>query len=150
MAKPNEFTLDDALDIAKKYHLSGNITLADRTYKDILKTYPEHFQCLHYLGILAYQRNAINDSVNYLQRAIEIDDSNAETFNAYAVVLELSGKMDMALQQWEKAIKLNPDFADAFSNYGNALWKKGDIKAAQKACEDALKINPEYLSLIHI
>ena len=82
MAKPNEFTLDDALDIAKKHHINGNITLADRTYKDILKTYPDHFKCLHYLGILAYQRNAVDESAQYLKRAIEVDDSNAETYNA--------------------------------------------------------------------
>jgi tetratricopeptide (TPR) repeat protein len=144
MAKPNEFTLDDALDIAKKHHINGNITLADRTYKDILKTYPDHFKCLHYLGILAYQRNAVDESAQYLKRAIEVDDSNAETYNAYAVVLELTGNMTMALKMWEKAITLDPEFPDAYSNYGNALWKKGDFKAAQEACEKAIAINPQY------
>ncbi len=144
MAKPNEVTLEKALSIAKEQHQAGNLTLADRTYRDIINTYPEDFTSLHYLGIIAYQRGEPKEGVDYLKRAIAINENNPETWNAYAVMLELTGQVDDAIASWNTALKLKPEYPDAFSNLGNALYKCGRYKEAQDACERALKTKPDF------
>ena len=144
MQQENEVTLESALEIAKDYHLNGNLKAAEITYNDILNAFPDDFSSLHYLGILAYQRDAPKEGLVFLKKALEINDTNAETFNAYAVTLEITGQLDAALEQWQKALEINPNFVDALSNYGNALWKNKEFGKAQEACEKALEINPDF------
>lgn len=144
MVKSNEVTLEDALSIAKKHHQRGNLTLADRTYRDILNIYPENFTSLHFLGIIAYQRGAIKEGVDFMHKAISVNDNNPESWNAYAVMLELTGQIEKALESWEKALDLKPEYPDALSNFGNALWKTQDYKKAQQMCEKALEIKPDF------
>jgi hypothetical protein len=38
-----EVTLDEALALAQGHHEAGNLVIADRTYKDILRAVPDHF-----------------------------------------------------------------------------------------------------------
>lgn len=144
MTKTNEVTLDKALSIAKEQHQAGNLTLADRTYKDIIKVHPDNFTSLHYLGIIAYQRGEPKEGVKFLSQAININADKPETWNAYAVMLELTGEMDKAIDAWNKALELRPDYPDALSNLGNALYKCQEYKKAQEACEKALKLKPDF------
>ena len=144
MAKMNEVTLDEALSLAKKHHENGNLTLADRVYQDILNSDPEHFFSLHYLGIIAYQRGAPDEGVNYLKKAININEDNPETWNAYGVMLEMTGNVEQAYEAWEKALKIKPKYPDALSNYANACWKENNFKKAQEFCERAIETNPNF------
>lgn len=151
MQKQNEVTLESALAIAKQHHKSGNLTLADRTYRDIIKTYPEDFTSLHYLGIIAYQRGALKEGVVFLQQAINVNANNPDTWNAYSVMLEIIGQQEKAIEGWEKALSLKPEFPDALSNYGNAMWKMNNFEKARELCDRALKVNPEHTpSLVNL
>jgi Tfp pilus assembly protein PilF len=57
--------LEEALSIAAQYHRQGNLIVADRTYRDILKAVPDHFDALHYLAIICYQRGPRGRSRRY-------------------------------------------------------------------------------------
>ena len=43
-----QVTLDEAYKIAQKYHQAGNLTLAERTYRDILSAVPDDFTALYF------------------------------------------------------------------------------------------------------
>ena len=148
MAKETKVTLEDALNLAKEHHLSGNLTLAERTYKDVLAVYPEDFVSLHYLAVISYQKNAYDDGITFMKRALEINENDAPSWNILAVMLELVGQIDSAIRAWEKAIKINPDYVDALSNYAHASWKMGDFEKTEDLCNHALKIQPDYFPAI--
>ena len=144
MAKNNEVTLEKALSMAKQQHQTGNLTLADKTYRDIIKIYPNNFTSLHFLGIIAYQRGVPKEGVSFMRQAINVNADNHETWNAYAVMLELTGEVGQAFEAWESALKIKPDYQEALSNYANALWKMKDYKKAQEICEHALEIQDDF------
>ena len=146
MAKINEVTLEEALELAKKHHQNGNLTLAERVYKDIVNTHPNHFLCFHYLGILAYQRGAHDEGVEHLSQAVNLNQDNPETWNAYGIMLELTNNINEAFKAWDKALELRPQYPDALSNYANACWKLKKFEQARDFCERAIKCDPNYAS----
>lgn len=144
MSKSNEVTLDEALAIAQRHHQSGNLTLADRTYRDIINVLPEEFTSLHYLGIIAYQQGNPNEGAEFMARAVAVREDNPETWNAYGVMLDQIGQSAEALKKWEKALELRPDYPEALSNMGNCYWHLGHFEDAEKACRKATEIKPDY------
>lgn len=144
MTKPNEVTLEEALSIAKKHHQANNLTLADRTYRDILKIFPQEPTSLHYLAIIAYQRGNIEESLSLIEQAAAANKESAEVWNIYGVVLARLNKKEEALEKWEQALALKPDYHEVYSNIGNALWELGRDKESQKACEKAVEIKPDF------
>jgi tetratricopeptide (TPR) repeat protein len=145
MTKQNQVTLQEALAIAQKHHQVGNLTLAERTYKDILQTVPDNFQSLHFLGIICYQAGKPEEGLEFTKKAIAINDEQADTWNAYGVMLAQVGNYEEALGKWEKAIEIKPDFFEAYSNMGNALWELGRFEESKKACEKAVELAPEFV-----
>ena len=103
MSNTNQVTLEDALTIAKEHHQSGNLTLADTTYRDILKVLPNEFNSLHYLAVIAYQRGNPDEGIEFIQQAITVKDDFADSWNAYAVMLAQVGKGEEAVKKWLKA-----------------------------------------------
>ncbi len=144
MSTQNQVSLDEALSIAQKHHKSGNLTLADRTYRDIINVLPEDFTSLHYLGIIAHQRGNLQEGVDFMARAVAVQDDKAETWNAYAVMLSQVGRKEKAIETWEKAIQLQPNYPDALSNLGNVFWELGRFEDAQDSCEKAIGLAPDF------
>lgn len=144
MSNAKQVTLEEALAIAQQHHESGNLTLADRTYRDILAVVPDDFTSLHYLGIISYQRGNPQEGVELMKKAIAVHDGLADSWNAYAVMLAQLGNNDTAIEKWEKALELKPDYPEALSNMGNALWELGRFEEARKACQKAVDIKPEH------
>jgi murein DD-endopeptidase MepM/ murein hydrolase activator NlpD len=58
--------------------------------------------------------------------------------------LNLSGRYDRALQDFDRAIALEPDFEQAFRSKGDAYRRKGLIKQAIAAFDRAIRIKPDY------
>lgn len=144
MVTDNQVSLEDALEIAKKQHQAGNLTLADRTYRDIIKVLPEDFTSLHYLGVIAFQRGNPAEGVEFMEKAIAVQDDNPDSWNAYAIMLAQIGRRQEAIKKWEKALELKPDFPDALSNMGNTLWELGRFEEAKDKCEQAIKLQPDF------
>ena len=145
MKNTNEVPLEDALSIAQHHHVTGNLTLADRTYRDILKVVPDNYTSLHYLGVLAYQRGAPEEGLDFIKKAVKIESDKHESWNIYAVMLAQIGEKEKALEIWEKALDLKPDFVEALSNVGHALWELGRNEEARETCEKAIKANPRFI-----
>jgi murein DD-endopeptidase MepM/ murein hydrolase activator NlpD len=58
--------------------------------------------------------------------------------------LNLSGRYDRALADFDKAIAIEPDFEQAFRSKGDAFRRKGMIKQAIAEFDRAIKIKPDY------
>ncbi|MCM2343243.1 MAG: tetratricopeptide repeat protein [Alphaproteobacteria bacterium] len=148
MPLSNEVPLEDALQIAAGYHRQNNLVLADRTYRDILKAAPDHFDALHNLAIICYQRGRLDEAARVITHAYEAGgrESTAPRFwNNYAVMMAETGSADKALSGWERAIELDPTFVDALSSKANALWALGRYEEAETLCRRALAIQPAML-----
>lgn len=138
-----QVTLEDALELARDHHDSGNIVIAERTYRDILKAYPKHFPSNMFLGILLFQSGNVEEALKYLQEAVEVSSDNKGAWNNYGGVLAGIGRFEDAIGAFDKALAIDPDFTDALSNKSYALWKCGKNSEAEAVARHALEINPE-------
>lgn len=144
MSNQAQVSLEDALEMAKQYHQSGNLTLADRTYRDILKAVPEEFNSLHYLSIICFQTGKPQEGLEFIEKAVNINDENADSWNAYGAMLAQVGKHEEAVEKFNKAVELDPNFHETLSNLGNSLWELGRFEEAKEVCQKAVDINPEF------
>ena len=63
---------------ARRLHESGDLTEAERLYIDILRGDRLHFDALHMLGMLYYQRGALDRALACLRAALQIDAVHAD------------------------------------------------------------------------
>jgi tetratricopeptide (TPR) repeat protein len=144
MPPDNQVTLDQALELARRHHQSGNLVLADRTYRDILNAVPGHYPTVHYLGIVLYQRGNLPEALSLLERAVKIAPKDAQCWSNYAAMLSESHRVDEAIKAWNKAIRLDPTLASAYSSMGNIEWQRGHFKRAEELCRKAIALEPRH------
>ena len=74
-----------------------------------------------------------------LKAAVEIDDSSAEVYEAYALVYQSTGEFELAEQNFERAIRLDRDFSRARNNYAAFLYSQERYREAEVQLEEVIK-----------
>jgi tetratricopeptide (TPR) repeat protein len=144
MSNPQEVPLEDAHKVAEKLLAQGNWTLAERTFRDILQAVPDDFKSHHFIGILSYQSGRMNESLSFLQKAVQINDNSPDTWNAYGAVLGALNRQGEAVEKFEKAIEKKKNYPEAYSNMSHALWQQGKYKEAEEAARKATELKPDF------
>ena len=139
-----QVTVDDAMTLAMRHYSNGNLTVADRTFRDIIASIPDYHPAVHHLGLVCFYRGDIKGAVEYTGQSTKLDPKNALYLNNYAVMLSEEGQKDAALIIWDRAIKADPGFADPYSNKANTLWQLSRFKEAAAYARKAIDRNPKY------
>jgi tetratricopeptide (TPR) repeat protein len=80
------------------------------------------------------------------QKAIQLDDGDAEAHALLALVYLNRGPLDAALSEADRAIALNPNDADSYATRGAVLVYSGRAKEAIASFEIAMRLNPRMVS----
>lgn len=67
-------------------------------------------------------RGNYDDAKRNLSAAVAIDDTNAEVYEAFALVYQSTGEFELAEESYERAISLRKDFSRARNNYAAFLY----------------------------
>jgi predicted O-linked N-acetylglucosamine transferase (SPINDLY family) len=137
-------TLAEAFNIALEHHRAGRLDLAQETYRRILAVEPHQSDCLHLLGVIAYQTGQSAQAVEQIQRAIAFNPSVPAYYLNLGNALLALGKLDEAENCQRHAIELNPGDAAARNNLGNVLMAQGRVDEGMAAYEQALKLDPHH------
>ena len=111
-------TIPEALTFAIRHHQAGRLHAAEQIYRQILAVEPNHADAWHLLGAIAFQAGAHGMAVEYIQRAIALDDSAALFHSNLGAVAQDKGKLDEAVASFRRALRLRPDYAVAQHNLG--------------------------------
>jgi len=125
---------------------AGRLQEALKTYQEVLKLNPKHFDALHVGGAVALQLGEPQLALELMNRALKIHrDHPGVLLNRGAVYADL-GDWDLALLNVNKVIALEPQNAKAYNNRGNIHRKRQHLQAALADYEHALTLEPLHYS----
>ncbi len=135
--------LNTIMESAVHSHRRGHIARAEELFKRIIAHNPLHAQALHYRALICFQRQEFDQALNWVNQAINADDTVALFHNTHGVLLEHQGELDQAIAAQERAIALKPDYTEAYLNMAVSLQARGDNEKAKAVCEKVLAQAPD-------
>ena len=134
------------LEAGLGHHRAGRLDDAQALYRRILELWPDHASALHYLGVLALNRDDLANAAQLMDGALVQAHDDAELLANRGVVAAKQGDHAAAALQ-RKAIEISPDFANAHNNLGNALMELGDHACAEQHYRRARSLDPRSAHL---
>jgi len=95
-------------------------------------------------GKVALWNNNFQTALNDLNKAVELDSTNFETFYYRGLVLLYMNRYVLAIEDFSKSIKLNSKFADAYNNRGLAYSFIEDTENAYYDFTKAIELDPKF------
>ena len=144
-----DLTIKKTFTIASQNHQKSNFKVAKNLYKKILKTNPNHFESVFYLGILLLETNNFDEAKQLFQKAIHIQPNYAPAHNNLGIIFNALKEVKKAIDSYQKAIHIQPNYAPAHNNLGMVFQELGEFEKAISAYQIAIKIQPNYLAAHH-
>jgi predicted O-linked N-acetylglucosamine transferase (SPINDLY family) len=133
------------LEIAFRYHMSGQLQQAAEAYQKILETSPDNPRVLHLLGVIADQTGQTDKAVELMKRALQIDPKDPACHCDLGLALQNGGKHKEAINFYGKAIALRPDFVEAHNNLGYSLEAQGRLNESISCYRKAIALRPDFV-----
>jgi predicted O-linked N-acetylglucosamine transferase (SPINDLY family) len=130
-------------------HQQGDLARAKTIYEQVLAVQPQHFDALHFLGVIAAQSKDPALAVALIGAAIAIKKDNADSYSNHAYALSQLKRFDEALASCDTAIALKPDHANACYNRGIALQELRRFEQALISYDKAIAIKLNYAVAHH-
>ena len=149
MNEKKNLTAEEAFALALQNHKKNNFQIAENLYKEALKINPNHFEAIHYLGVLLAQTKRFDLAKPLFHKAIQIRPNYVLTHNNLGNVLKELGEHQKAISSYQQAIQINPNYADAYNNLGLVLQELGEHQKAKNYYQMAVKYEPENLVYLY-
>ena len=96
-----QLTLDQALAQAINAHKAGKLQDAERLYRAILQTAPQHPDANHNLGVLAVSIGKVSEALPYLKTALEAKNNQGQFWLSYLNALMVANQINEARKIFE-------------------------------------------------
>ena len=114
---------------------------------DVVRRKPKRWPVLNYAGLAYYHLADYQHAIDYLSRAIEVNDADAQEY-AYLGLSQLKlAQPAPAAQNLQIALRLKPDQEDCHFGLGLILEQQGMLQAALNEYEAELKLQPTNAAL---
>lgn len=127
-----------------RHHQRKRYANAERLYRLVLRSQPDHPDALHFLGVLAHQRGDSERAILLIKKAIESVPDNPDALNNLGRVLLETGETQEAVITFRSAVEINTGFFDAWLNLGVAFRKMGEPTEATSALAEAIRLEPTH------
>jgi choline-sulfatase len=131
--------------------LRGTIFLQQKDYvraraqfQHLLTFAPRDFVAQYNLGWLAGLDGNLEEGIQHLQMAVNIEPDNSDAHSALGTIYLHQDNLTQAHNQFLEAERLNPDSASAHYNLGVVLARENNSKEAVSEFRQALKVNPGF------
>jgi predicted O-linked N-acetylglucosamine transferase (SPINDLY family) len=136
--------IDGLLRQALEHHQAGRLDAAAALYQRILAADPAHADSLNLMGVIATQRGRPELALDYLGRAIQVQDQSGMFHCNYGQALLALGRLDDAIASFRRALALQPTLAEAYANLAIAFRHQGKIGDAVALLRRALELKPDF------
>ena len=131
-------SVEDAL----RLHKRGRLSEAEQVYRQILSANPRHADCLHLLGMIAFECGNLQGAAELIGEAISIHPNGASYHSNLANVLQAQGDLQAAVSEYQMALAINPNLPEIHVNLGNVLQAQGALDDAVLSYQRALDLDP--------
>lgn len=160
-------SVDQVIFKAKIHLKKGEIKELQKLYQDFLEVYPQNIRIQRELNNLKnlhqnnfksyvfqkeldhfinlYNQDEFITLIKEAKALLERFPSEFIIWNILGVSLNMSGKIDEAIDAFKKAIYINPSYADAYFNLGNTLKDQNKPNSALEAYQKTLSLDPNYI-----
>jgi predicted O-linked N-acetylglucosamine transferase (SPINDLY family) len=132
----------ETLQIGLALHNAGDLQQAEQEYRKILRVDPRHADALHLLGVIGQQRGEPALAIEYIEKAIAVNGSNAVYHTNLAAAHHALQRYQEAENSCRRAIRLQPRYAEAHYNLGLALELQGKADQAIGSYRKAVELKP--------
>jgi tetratricopeptide (TPR) repeat protein len=126
-----------------KLHQAGRLADAEEIYRRVLAASPDHFDCLHSLGVIFLQRGDYARAATQIESALSQNPTSVFALNHRGTALQRLNRFDHALASYERAIGLQPDYVGALLNRANLLRELKRFEEALADYDRVLAIAPD-------
>ena len=103
-------------------------------------------------GIALLKKGRYDLSINYFNKAIEINPRYAKAYSNRGNAYYKNGQYEKTISDYNKAIEINPRFAEAYNNRAFVNFYKRDYEKAwddvYKALNLGYKVHPGFLNAL--
>jgi tetratricopeptide (TPR) repeat protein len=121
---------------------AARLVEAERCYRDVLRTWPEHHASLHQLGVIAMKHHQPDAAIELFSRALRQAPDDAGCLNNLGNALRNAGARAEAVICYRESLQLQPNSCMTLCNIGNVSRELGDFAAAEAAFREALVVEP--------
>jgi tetratricopeptide (TPR) repeat protein len=135
-------TVDEAIQLAFQCFQKGDFQKAENICKRILQIQPNDVRVLYFLGLIYYQIESYDLSIDYFRTVINLDPNEAGTYINLGNALDKKELFDEAIACYQKALGIDPNLVDAYINLGVVFMKTGKFDDAVAYYQKALQYEP--------
>lgn len=123
------------------YTISGRLSLAVFELNSLLNEGYESAQVYASLSFISYQQKKIEESIDYLEKAVRLDPENSNALNSLGYILADEGRDVLkGLSLCKRAVSKQPDNPAYLDSLGWAYFKMGRYDEAKENLRRALRI----------
>ena len=134
--------------LADIYMDDNNSRMAIRTMERVVELYPQRIPSLLKLSELQMIVKLNKESIQTINKILQIDKQNAEAFFMMGNNLKELGERDRAIAAYKNCVAADADLVDGWINLGILLDEKKDNKAIEYL-ETALRIDSTSTQALH-
>ena len=137
-----------AFNQAMTFHRSGRLAEAETVYRKIIAVLPEHFDSLHLLGVISYQKGDHAEAVRRIDAALALNPKSVSAHSNLGSALKELKRYDAALASYDTALALKSDHPEVLYNRAGVLQALGRPGDALASLDRALAIKPDYVDAL--
>jgi Flp pilus assembly protein TadD len=130
-------------------HQKGNLNEAGKLYRALIKTNPNNFHALHFLGVIDAGAGNIEQAKLLMARSLSIRPPNIQFLENYAAVLFQSKDYKSALKACQEGLQLNNANAALLYVSAISLFKLSNFQDAAAQFDKLLLLQPNNISALN-
>jgi tetratricopeptide (TPR) repeat protein len=136
--------------LAEIYLQKGDSATALKCYENGIAKYPNKAADLYIALINFYLgKKDLLTGFGYIEKALEIDSTNASLWEVYGSALEKKGEKEKAIAAFKKMIAINPNLFDGYYWVGLVYFNSG-VEASDKASAIPLSDDAGYKAAVAV
>lgn len=126
--------------LAEAYEFSGDLDLAESTYKRAIQLKPDYWAGYNILGAFYFRNNKYEEAKEQFRRVIDLTPDNHRGYMNLGSMYYFTDMLNEAREMYEKSLEIQVTYSAA-SNLATLYYSEGKFAESARMYEQALELN---------